>query len=191
MSPSAGSVAGWPYLRRPVKAVCKALQVERLDADLLALTEIDRDTGTIWFLYHKPLTTREELPGELHRLQSLGWIEPTPEDRWAITGAGREALSAARNWGFQVDEISREKEGGQKAVVVGRLVTGSMSFFASPYFCHFTITRDGAAMGSGRVDDVRPTADPEDPCVVVSLELWEGERLEHGDLLRFREVWVG
>ena len=31
--------------------------VERLDADLLELTEIDRDTGTIWFLYHRPLTT--------------------------------------------------------------------------------------------------------------------------------------
>jgi hypothetical protein len=53
--------------------------VDRLDADLLELTEIDRDTGTIRLLYHKPLTTLEEPPGELNRLQHrLGWIDLVP-----------------------------------------------------------------------------------------------------------------
>ena len=175
----------------PVKAVCKALSVQRLDADLLALTEIDRDTGTIWFLYNKPLTTREELPGELHRLQSLGWIERTPKDRRLITSAGSEALSAARNWVFQVDQISQDEEYGRHATVIGRLLAGSMTFFAHPFCNGFTIKRDDARRepaGSTTLD--RP--------MIQQVHTWSSHwnssddgRFRRGDLLRFRQQWVG
>lgn len=119
------------------------------------MTEIDRDTGTIWFLYHRPLTTREELPGELNRLQDLGWIERTPKDRWLITSAGSEALSAARNWVFQADQISQDKEYGRHAAVIGRLLAGSMAFFADPDCNGFTIKRDNAPETIGWVRSVR------------------------------------
>jgi hypothetical protein len=74
-----------------------ALAVDRRDADLLKMTN-DRDTGTIWFLYKERLTTRQELQGKPDRLQRHGWIDRTSQDRWLITDAGREALSAVRNW---------------------------------------------------------------------------------------------
>jgi hypothetical protein len=165
--------------------------VERLDADLLELTEIDRDTGTIWFLYHRPLTYREQLPGELHRLQDLGWIERTPRDRWLITSAGLEVLSAARHWIFQVDQITQDKEYGRHAIVIGRLLAGSMDFFADPFCNVFTVTRDDAPGRTGWVESVGPTDDPTNTYLVVSLELSEDGRLRRGDLLRFREQWVG
>ena len=165
--------------------------MERLDADLLELTEIDRDTGTIWFVYDRPLTTREELPGELRRLQGLGWIERTSKGRWTITGAGSEALSAARNWVLQVDEISHDQEDSQAATLTGRLIAGSMAFFAHPYCNGFTIRRDDATEGTGWVNGIRPTDDVADPYVVVSLEFLESDRLQHGDLLCFRQQWLG
>lgn len=163
--------------------------MERLDADLLELTELDRDTGTIWFLYHRPLTTREQLPGELHRLRDLGWIVRTPKDRWLITSAGSEVLSAARNWIFEVDQISQDN--GTYAIVIGRLVAGSMAFFADPFCDGFTIDRDDAPGRTGWVKGVGPTDDPIETSLVVSLELSEDGRLRRGELLCFRERWVG
>ena len=155
--------------------------VERLDADLLELTEIDRDTGTIWFLYHRPLTYREQLPGELHRLQDLGWIERTPRDRWLNTSAGLEVLSAARHWIFQVNKITQDKECGRHAIVIGRLLAGSMAFFADPFCNGFTITRDDAPGRNGWVESVGPTDDPTNTYLVVSLELSEDGRLRRGE----------
>jgi hypothetical protein len=72
--------------------------VERQHADLLRLTEIDRDTGTIRFLYGGSDLPRDQFQPELERLHKRGWISRTPEDRWLITEAGNEALAEAENW---------------------------------------------------------------------------------------------
>lgn|ERR1700683_924194 len=116
-----------------------------------------------------------------------------PQDRWLITGAGRQALLAARNWVFEVDEISHEKGGSQEVLVAGRLIAGSMAFFADEFSNSFTIARDEADAGIGWVKVVWSTYDSAGACdVVVSLERSEEDQyLRHGDLLRFREVWVG
>jgi hypothetical protein len=188
VSPHTGTVARWFTSRGSAPATLSV--VERLDADLLGQTKLDRDTGTIWFLYDRPLTTREQLSGELRRLQDLGWVERTPKDRWRITSAGRELLSAARDWTFQVDRISHDKEYGRHAVVIGGLLAGSRAYFVDPFCNGFTITRDEAPGRTGCVESVGPAEDSTDTHLVVSLQLSEDVRIRRGDLLRFREQWV-
>jgi hypothetical protein len=169
----------------------KLYSVERLDADLLELTELDRDTGTIWFLYHRPLTTREQLPSDLERLQDLGWIERTPKDRWMITSAGSKALSAARNWNFLVDQISHVNEFGRRAIVIGRLLAGSLAFFSDPSCNGFEIAQSEFPERIGWITDVRPSEDPTGTDLIVSLEVMENGHLRRGDVLRFRQRWIG
>lgn len=84
------------------------------------------------------------------------------KDQWLITSAGSEALSAARNWIFQIDQIiSQDKEEyDQHAIVIGRLLAGSMAFFGEPGWNAFTITRNDAPLRAGWVNNVRPTDDP-------------------------------
>ena len=148
--------------------------MERLDADLLELAQIDRDIGTIWFLYNRPLTTRMNLLDELRRLEDLGWIERTPKDRWLITNAGSKALSTAINWAFQVDQIYQDKEPGRQAMAIGRLLAGSMAYFAHPHSNGFTIDRSGAPEKFGWVESVRPPGDPKGTYLLASFGILRG-----------------
>lgn len=174
---------------------CKALSVEPLDAHLLEMTEdIDRDTGTMFFVSRhisETLPTREALQGELLRLHGLGWIDLNPQNRWEITPAGREALSAARDFVFEVDDVLDEKavDGrGQDTVVRGRLVSGSLTFFHSV----FAVRRDGAEGDLvGNIGEVRSSEDPAEITLMVSLRIWKPDRhLEQGDLLRRKEGYT-
>ena len=175
-----------------------SVPVEPLEADLLGMTEdIDRDTATISFQATRrmkdTLTTREALEGELRRLQDLGWIDLNPQDRWAITSAGREALSAAREFVFEVDDVLEVKEdvqGDRQDIrVKGRLRSGSLTFFQHA----FAVLRDGVEEDlGGFIQEVRSTEDPGDLTLVVSLRLWGTDRhLKNGDLLRREETYIG
>jgi len=152
----------------------------------------DRDTGTIPFLYKERLTTRQGLQGELDRLQRLGWIDRTPQGRWLITDAGREALSAVQNWVFQVHEILDQEEGAREVVVgarevvvAGRLTAGSVAFFLGGFFM---VTRHGADIGGGFVNGVGTTEDSANPRFVALLTLLGmDDRLRQGDVLRMHD----
>jgi hypothetical protein len=145
----------------------------------------DRDIGSIWFLYKERLTTRQELQGELDRLQRHGWIDRTPQDRWLITDAGREALSAVQNWVFRVHEILDQEEGGREVVVRGRLTAGSVAFFLIGFFY---VTRHGADIGGGFVNGVGTSEDSANPRFVALLTLLGmDDRLRQGDVLRMQD----
>ena len=131
------------------------------------------------------MTTRQELQGELDRLQRLGWIDRTPQDRWLVTDAGREALSAVQNWVFQVHEILGQEEGAREVVVVGRLTAGSVAFFLDGFFI---VTRHGADIGGGVVNGVGTTEDSANPRFVALLTLLGmDDRLRQGDVLRMHD----
>jgi hypothetical protein len=78
---------------------CNAPAVDPLDAELLRLVNLDRDTATIWWrniigltsVYYDRVATREALESELCRLQLLGWIDRTLQGQWVITRSGEEA----------------------------------------------------------------------------------------------------
>ena len=84
--------------------------MEKLHADLLHLTEIDRDTGTIRFLYEHSGLSRDQVQTELESLEVHGWIVHTPEDRWMITAPGRLALEEAEHWEFRVHSVEYDTE---------------------------------------------------------------------------------
>ena len=92
---------------------------------------------------------------------------------------------------LQVDQISQDKESSRHATVIGRLVAGSLAYFAHRSSNGFTIKRDDGPERTGWVNCVGPTNDPTGTYLMVSLELLEDGRLRRGDLLRFRQQWVG
>jgi hypothetical protein len=122
--------------------------VERLEADLLQLTEgVDRNLGEIWFAYTRPLVTREELPSQLKRLEQRGWVRKTTRDRWIITEAGQTALTEAKCWVIAVTAVERQTFGDNRGwggcyLITGCLITGSVCF-CDYYEPSLSIVRDG------------------------------------------------
>jgi hypothetical protein len=175
--------------------------MEPLDADLLRMVQWDGKTESIWFrhiieltsLYFDRIPTRKALEEELHRLHRLGWIDSTAGGQWAITGAGIEALSTARQWAFEVDEVVDEivyedrtelvETVFHEVVVVGRLTAGSVAFFLGG---DFTISRNGANSGGGHVSGVG-SIEGDDFAFVALLNPGGDAQLQPGDALDMHE----
>ena len=104
--------------------------MEKLHADLLHLTEIDRDTGTIRFLYGKSGLSRDQVPTELESLEVHGWIVHTPLDRWLIAAPGRLALEEAERWEFRVHSVEHDTEQSRIVRIAGDECAGPTSSLA-------------------------------------------------------------
>ena len=168
--------------------------MERLEADLLQLTDgVDRNLGEIWFAYTEPLLTKEELPGELKRLEQRGWVRKTTGDRWIITEAGQTALTEAQCWVIAVRSVKRKTFGDNRGwggcyVITGTLIAGSVCF-CDYYDPGFSIIRDGHECGTGSVSSKSETASKAGE-ESVRLEIGS-DPIEIGDLLKWRETYVG
>jgi len=149
--------------------------VERQAAELLRLTEIDRDTGTIRFLYGRSDLPPDQFQPELERLRTQGWVSLTPEDRWQITEAGAEALAEAEDWEFRVHTVLRLTDQVNTYQVVGEMVRGSIYVVDD-----FTIRRGDRMVGGGSIQSI--VSDPKGELGLITLSV-EANVLSPGDVL--------
>ena len=156
--------------------------MEKLHADLLHLTEIDRDTGTIRFLYEQSGLSRSQVQTELESLEVHGWIVHTPQDRWLITAPGRLALEEAEHWVFRVHSVEDDTEQSRIVRIAGDEVRGNVSLLDN-----FTIWRKGQIVGGGSIiGDVRRPADPSEPVTLMC----DARRIAPGDELHGEDLVV-
>jgi hypothetical protein len=175
-------------IHRNTAKQCKDLPVERVEADLLWLTDVvDRNVGEIWFAYTDPLVTKEELPNELMRLEQRGWVSQTTNDRWLTTEAGRTALAEARNWTITVRSVTEVPGSHGRYVITGALTAGSACFL-DEYWSSFSIVRDDSESGAGRLRSSAET-DVGSGNELLRLEV-ESQPIKAGDVLKYREVYV-
>jgi hypothetical protein len=179
------------------KRHCQALSMEPLDADLLRMVKWDRTSASIWFrhiieltsLYYDRVATREALESDLRRLQQLGWIDGALAGQWVVTSNGEEAVTTARHWTFEIDEVLDERQTTREEVVVGRLTAGSVAFLIRGVFI---VSRNGADIWIGHIGGVGATEDSGDFTFVALLTLLGMEdRLQQGDALRMDDPRIG
>jgi hypothetical protein len=120
--------------------------VEKSEADLLRLVRrIDRDTGTIKFLYQGSEIEPDEFEHRLQELKERGWVQRNAADRWTISELGESALTEAEDWEFVIEEVF-DLELRPGPFFAGTISRGSMHQGDS-----FGITRAGAEVGTGRI----------------------------------------
>jgi len=164
--------SGW----LPPPRKCDHRSVEKHEADLLRLTrDIDRDTGTLKFLYRGSELQPDQFEPELGRLVERGWLHRNAAGRWRITPMGEEALRVAEDWEFTVEEIFRPSM-RPRALVVGVLRRGDMHRDD-----HFSVRRAGEETGSGRIETIELVTNRSRPDVFTITT--SGAELQPGDVL--------
>ena len=135
-----------------------------------------------------PLVTKDELPGQLVHLEQCGWVSQTTNDRWLITEAGRTALSEAQNWTIAVRSVTEVPGSYRHYLVTGALTAGSACFL-DKYWPAFSVVRDGAVSGDGRLWSPAETEVESDE-KSLRFEV-ESDPIQAGDVLKFLEVYIG
>ena len=151
--------------------------MNQLEAKLLQLARIERDVGTIRFLYmekHGGSQDDVQFPLALERLREMGWVEGVSDDRWLITAAGAAALADEENWEVLVTEVRSALYTPGATEVIGEIRKGSVVLAED-----FSIWHDDTISGGGAILSVTPERGPESARIVV-----HADSVGPGDLLR-------
>jgi hypothetical protein len=89
---------------------------------VLRLCTIERNAGTIRFLYAEMGHDRSVVDAEIARLRFIGLVKDLPSGRLITTAAGNEVVDATGSWEVVVSELKTSHWSGDRTIVIAESI---------------------------------------------------------------------